>query len=542
MSGKNEAIKGRTAEGVTFDPAQLMQSILTTIERFRSDVGTSPGQIVENTLDMSANESVESRLNCFYRLLGLPATRDMSKAIFEPSVAAEERNRKLSQHGTLNYYDDKASVGQVVSSRETSLIKSIENRTVQDNIAMIKDPLPLEKLGLEQNSFATRKPSIYPMVVDAATPVFPIQKRVAPLFYDGDFIVSGSSENTRLPRPLLESILYMRTNRFQVDMSSKIEMLTNNIQSFVQGLPSTIELSPEQTVERSELLESIGIKNGQADFTLIEAEIINKFIQAIGQSARKYKAVINDAKELNQKVLFKPEPKKSAQEKSGNSTVILEATGNNPSIDARIKELEQEKSELDLLLTLLPTNRVLQADTTYRIATNQEGFANITPDVFISEFSGLVTFDLDSINKQLREENTKRARSIQKFEVLRRNIQYYSGEGQGLSIFDILCTFLALFTIDLDKLVGLLNNDARSRMQSNKFFSFPNALKNKSIERSPLFSDEERLQKIEDVLTGKAILSVSDATKELEKAVKNNFKLAAAFFKDADRSGQGRKG
>lgn len=550
MSAKNEAEKQKTVEGVSFDPASLMNAIMTTVDRFRSDVGTMPYALVDNTKDIQVEEIIESRLNCFYRLIGLPATRDLSVL---NSSGDTDKSRLISQHGTINFVQAQGlqkngrSVSSIVSSRETDLLSIVRSRTVEDNIKMLEDPLPLESLGLDQpiadqETNKLRKPSMFPMVVDAATPIFPIHKRVAPLFNDGDFVVSGSSATTRLPRPFLESIIYMRTNRFKTDESKKIADITANIQAYVQGLPSSIQLSPDQTIARNDLLKAIGIKDGQTDYTLIEVEIVNKFVQAIGQSAKKYKAVINDAKKLNQLVDFKPEPKRNAKEKSGNSTLLLAGSKGNPSIDERIKELEQRKAHLDMLITILPTNQVLQADTTYRILNNQEGFANITPDIFVSEFSSLLTFDQPLIDKQLREENAKRARHLQKFETLKRDIQYYSGEGQGLSIFDVLCTFLALFTMDLDKLVALLNNDARSRMLNSRFFSFSNSNSNSGIERTPIFSDEERLSKVEGVLTGTNVVSPIEALAELESLVKNNFKLAAAFFKEADKSGQNRKG
>lgn len=557
MSKADAANQGRV-EGSTFDPSALMSSIITTVDRFRSDVGTMPSQVVLNTKDIQIEEMLESRLNCFYRLIGLPATRDISNLNFDEDETNAEQRSKLSQHGTLNYFNmdvllDGKAIGSKLSARETALTKAIKSRTVETNIQMLKDPLPLEKFGLDQvldtkmDSVFSDKPitvvrrvSIFPMMVDAATPVFPINKKVAPLFNDGDFVVSGSSANTRLPRPFLESVLYMRTHRSEED--SDTQGFVDNIQTYVQGLPANIELSAEQVVERDSLLAAIGIKNGQADYTLIEAEIISKFVQAIGQSAKKYKESVNKAKELLQMVDFKPEPKSSANEKSGNSNLRLGNTGSGPSIDKRIRQLEQAKSKSEMLLMVLPTNQVLQADTTYRIVNSQEGFANITPDVFVSEFAGIITFDQASIDKKLREEKANRARHIQSFEIISRDIQYYSGEGQGLSIFDVLCTFLALFTIDLDKLVALLNDDALSRMLSNKFFSFNNSGQNDGVEKNPLFTDAEVLGKLENVLTGTTIVSVEEALEELESLVKSNFQLAAAFFKEADRAGQNKKG
>jgi hypothetical protein len=540
MTGPNQqAQKKRDVQGVTFNVEGFMDQIFTTVDLNSSDMGTKPNELIDGTLNVVAREKQESRLNTFYRLIGFPATRNEAKISNAESLSREQRRLRLSQQGTLNYFNQadlfipgvtQGLVGDKVSLREAASRGLISPpKTTEDIIKMIEDPLMITESLLP----TSRRISIIPIVVDAATYVVPIKKRMATMFNQGDFILSGAS-NLRLPRPFLENVIYLRSQRFTEDMAETVGDLLRNLDSFVlSGLAD-----PEQA---QNLLNTLGVPELNAvdespavNTSLVEIEIINKFVQAIKKSADEYRKVRNEAVKLNQEVDFRPAPKDTPKEKAGNSDVVVVGREKKRGIDKRIADLDTELERVNSLETTLPTARVQQADVNHRIANCDDVGRNIVRDTFLSEFTNLITFNREALERRKQDDQAERKRKLNDFERLKKRIQYFTGEFTGLSIFDVLCIFLALFTIDLNDLVSLLNQDARDRLQSSKFYTLnPDPTDTTSV----IFREnDERTALIEAGLTQ----PVSQGLEALENKVAEHFRLAEAFFNEADKSGQNR--
>src|SRR5690606_32579495 len=125
----------------------------------------------------------------------------------------------------------------------------------------------------------------------------------------------------------------------------------------------------------------------------VELEIVNKFIQALKNSAVSFAKVIDEAASLNEEVNFKPNPVSNPKEKSGNSSVIIvdrEGRG----IDKRIQDIEMQIESINVSLSILPTNKVQEADTSYRLTASNSP-TNISPDVFVSEFTDILAYEID---------------------------------------------------------------------------------------------------------------------------------------------------
>lgn len=519
MSEKENSLRKGNVERSTFDPSNFMSQILASIDDARSDVGSSPNQVVKNTLNLSMGKRVESRLNTFYRLLGFPATRNEENLSYDKDESKSDIQRLLNQVGTLNYFSSGAigiaDVGDIISGRERLLQKT---KTSSDFATMIKSPLPLGSY-----TGGARKPSLFPMVVDAATPIFPMRRRVAPLFYLGDFIISGDVRETRLPRPFLESIIYMRTQVFSggnADVTQLKEDLKTNVRSSDLENPDSYLTDIDK-------------------FNKVELEIISKFVQALNTSAVAYRRTVEEAYDLRTKVNFVPEVKESPEEMTGHVAVIDEEgdiaiVG----IDSEIKNLESKLLSIDVSLQSLPTNRVKEADALYRIESGIDiSSKNFESDVFVSEFTSLITFEREQLNRSLGEAKLKRQRLLSQYNDVRARIQYFSGETTGLSIFDVLCTFIALFTIDIEHLIGLLNNDARERLKNSRFYSFQNSPDNTSTKKGVIF-DGGRADEIFSALG--SFSPVSTALKVLQSKVEENFKLAESFYTAAAKAGENR--
>ena len=558
MTASSDAVKQRDVQGVSFDPSQFMRSIISNIDGARGDMGPIPNKIVENIITEPVGERVESRVNAFFRLIGLPATRDDSiitrrREDFELNTTESQ----LSQTSTLNYFapgslniNDPSIPGKFLTGNEASrrivgreqiLQKPMKNQTMVD---LLNKPLPLDSSILPNVS---RRTSLFPLLVDASTPIYPLKKRTAPLFYDGDFILSGAS-STRLPRPFLESVIYMRTQVLQSGSTDSMKKdLAKNIKSFVLGnaQPLTSEES-DQTGEQ--FVRSLGLDNldnpavdSLSNYNLLELRMINKFVQALRSSAMNYKSAVSSATEFKKRVSFSPEVKDNPAERSGNSTVIVNGLIKG-SIDDKIESLESQLSVSNSFISLLPTNEVKRADTSYR-AEGDEVVKSIIPDVFISDFTNIVTFDQENILSQLSSAKSQRERDIREYNLIKERIQYFSGETVGLSIFDILCTFLALFTVDIETLIGLLNKDARARLFNSPFYSFQNNAENKGKNKTPIFDQNAVTDRIEAALISSTnSLDVQISLNDLEDKIRENFKLSSAFYNDAIKSSPGSPG
>ncbi len=240
---------------------------------------------------------------------------------------------------------------------------------------------------------------------------------------------------------------------------------------------------------------------------------------------------------LKGKVRFSPVPRDTPKEKSGQSSNLgLVEIGD---IDKEINQINFNINSLNYFLQALPTDRVKMADSTGRnVADNKP--SNIIADIFVSEFTELIGFERETLERQLSEANARKTQLLNEFERASKHIQYFSGEISGLSIFDIICIFLALFTVDITDLLALLNKEALERLRNNSYFSFQSDPTNTATQRTTIFSTNERTQKIEQQL-GQQTTTVSQGLKNLEDRVKKCFELAEAFYLEADKSGENRK-
>lgn len=525
-SAKNNAANTAIL-GIDFDVLGWIKGVMDTVDQSRSDTPGNQNIVVESSLDTTSGRQAESRLNCFYRLLGFPATRDSTNT-------SEAGSRALNQNGTINYFhpnelfDDNVP-GQFHSREATLQIP----RTTENLIDMLKQPLQVSQLT--DSPDPKRRINIFPMVADASVPVYPIAKRVAPLFYPGDYLLPGNKQN-RLPRSFLETVIYIRTQQFSAETEKDSVVKLQALKDFLKTASDSVSQTDEQSAT---LLANFINQNNIANnnFTKLETDIINKLIIAVRNASFNYNGVVVRTNRLSREVDFRPAPISNARGKSGSSDLLtVDSVSTEPAsqIDRRIAQLNLDLNKATSLINTLPTTRIQEADTTYRI-TNSLNVNNVSPDLFVSEFTDLISYEKKSIQSQLDEATQLRAQKIQEFEVLRQSLMTYTGEGLGLAIFDVLCIFLALFTIDLENLIKLLNADAIQRLRDSKFFSFQNG-GNQGADNTVIFGANSRANQIEQAINN-PLLSTSQALKNLEEVVRNNFKLAQAFYIEASHSG-----
>jgi len=353
----------------------------------------------------------------------------------------------------------------------------------------------------------SRRASIFPLVVDASIPVYPLIRRMAPAFNDGNYIIN---EN-RLSRPFLEHVIYIR---------GKVLSGSNEDDNNKKELLDRINaLRPETDKE----LTNVG------SFKKIELIIQQRFLQCIKRLSFDYLKIKEDALRNRQKVRFVPNPVDNPDERSGQGSLPeSEISSVTPDIDNRLNELKFALAKEEAIRFVLPTEAVNRSDNIRRILEKTK-INNYKDDVLISDFTNLITYKEEYIRRQISEIEQSRQMALQEAEKIKRDLIYFTGEFTGLSIFDVIGVLYGLFTVDIKYLIGLLNEDAKNRLSKDKFFSFS------PEEQSASKIDTERNPAI--LLSNKdvQIPTVGQSLAELQRKVEEAFLLAKTYASQEDR-------
>ncbi len=488
-------------KSIDFNVEDFVDRIYNTIDSYRSQVGLQTGVVLEHPTDGTGGKNqAESKINCFYRLLGLPAVRS---DITDKSVELGS----LSQHDTLNYFPDfkinGTSVSAAVTQREELQSLPID---IQQSIDVIRDVLSYDA-ALKPNN---RRESIFPMVVSAAIPIFPLARRTAPLFYPGEFTVDGKS--IKLTRPFIEHVIYIRT---KASAGGGDESLFNSLQAEVNNANFTLDPSLKGK--------------------LLELRIVSKLIKSLRSIAHSWIVVGEDIKKLQKDVQFIPAPKTNPQERAGNVTLPADSTITvqditEQGLETTIAKLKEQLAKEESLLNSLPSESIKSADRIRRIEQDQPNL-NIVDDAMISEFQSLIMFERDAVNEQLKEALDKKARLLNQFEKARKLLVYLNGETTGLSIIDIVCVLLALFTVELDVLIGLVNEKSRKYLlETDNFYRSQNPASSDATAKN-----ESNIDKILNTPPK----TVDQAVSALQGKVEENFKLLEVFIKNTKNTDSG---
>lgn len=578
MSNEGNIRSEFEADSVEFDALTFLQKVLDTIKTMQASAVPQENTLFTSTADITtSNGKLENPINTFLRIIGFPALRDDTQikkvnddnkkkveqqaqanlASDNTSAACEkitffteeQLSLYLNQAGTLNYINsggsaDAENIKQyilAIKKREAAASKKPNAEAV---VNCMKSPLSiLDSTGL--NSFSQnqdshinnqildvgqlRKPSIFPLVVNADIPVYPTNKRVAPLFYSGDYVDADSG---RLSRSFLENIIYMRVGVLQGQTNQEmVDALTANANKILTSLPSDASQDIKNSVSQ--------LSNQISNFKYVELQIADKFIKAITKCSENYRSSVKENEKLRQSIVYPPAPKTEPFEKAGEAKLTEEQRQklNNDydlsklgikDIDSKIAQLEAEQEKANAALSLLPTEKIKLQNELRKIWEGSTS-SNVTEDIFLSEFVELVSFEKNTYEEKIKELKEKKKTEVAKCENIRQAFIVYTGEFYGLSIFDVLCVLFALFTVEEKYLVGLLSQDARKRLlDSNTSFSTLSTNSNKT----------QKERTLEDIVPESSSVTQLQAVKEVEKLTKSYFLLADALYRAAEKSGE----
>lgn len=531
-----------------FDILPFADSIFNTLNSFRSKSPAKPSAFFSEATDVEIGNISENRLNAFLRVIGFPATRNETEltdeklteflgivrdnANIDDSILADLRLALLSQQDTLNYFSPESFgeillpaeesitpefLGRRLSSRDSLLSRKI---SVPDYVKLLRDPLPIAS-SIYPDFAKGRRPNLFPLVVNADIPVFPYNRRTAPAFNGGDYIV----RRERLSRPFIEHVIFTRQKFFSGLESPLKPFLQQNI--FEGIFNSSENLTDDQEV----LLDSLD------DYNSIELQLLQKFLVALKLSAKKYFNAIRRAEELKGLIDFVPAPKEQPNEKVGEERLsssevkdtIKEANGSNENdafietskvIDAEIESIKSEISRLDAFIQLTPTEALLKSDEINRIGELNQ-INNLISDVLVSEFTSLLLIERNGLQDLLDEANNKKTRTLNEYNNLKHLLAHFTGEFTGLSIFDVICILAALFTVEPRFLVGILNKSAQARLlESDSFYS------------TQASDGVDRERTLDDIADGASSVTLNESLIAIQDEVTRFFNITSSFLEE----------
>lgn len=499
----NNTSNGQNDDGLGFDPIKFANNFYDALEPYRSQFSSQPQQIITSPTQYGQSSSQgEDRLNTFLRLCGFPATRDEDSLFKNKEATLTDKKKKsiLSQDDTLNYISGLTSVGGINIKKALSDRETIKQRPVNGDAfnVLLSDPLDIDaSIGDTRN----RRMALFPLVVDAAVPIYPLERRMAPFFNNGDFLIGGN--RTRLSRPFIEQVIYIRAK--VLSGFSDPKTLDDLKQNILEVLPSSV------------FLDSV-IGNGNLGG--VELTIIEKFIQSIKRLIIEYNKTVQIASRAIIEIKYTPIYTDNPEQQSGSSADISNIEGF--VLDEKINDLEKTLREKEALAFILPTNFISRSDRIRRQDAELE-IHNINPDIFVSNLTDLLMYETNSIRSNIEDAKNEKRRKVQVIEEVKRDLIYYTGEFGGLSIFDIISVLYALFTVDLKYVISLLNADAKSRFFKDPFFTSNNTTDSIQIFKSA-----------QDIFSGPidTTPTVESSIIEIQKKVNEAFELGNLFLKD----------
>jgi hypothetical protein len=475
-----------------FDIIGFARKIMSEVEKIRSFE-----RIFDDESGTSGNVPIESRINAFFRLIGLPSFVEVndetsgkqqsgdSLKFLSPGFGVtvkSELSDKIVRNSTQQSYispsGEDVKVNIVLSNRESELGKIYNSIGTKDsNEKMTKaicSPLDIKpnipKRILGEGEFIPKLPprntpdvenkrtifkKLLPLITSYWHPnVLPLMNEVARPFLSVE--ERRIDRNTVLSKPFIEEVIRIRfVNLGSAKTESEKQSTKDITDSIIELLGSDID--------GNSIFEDVfgNTTDIFSEVTLLEQFIIDKFLDAIRNLARKWVKL----NEQRIRILRETRPKISVKTNSGRrifgKRVVISTVLDGTSDGEKIRKLNEAIAEEEGLLTLLPS------DDNESVNAKTGTTKNITGTALQNPFTDLLNYNL-SKNKEKRSNLVSQSkRNIKSIEKIRVELDMMTGEFIGLSIPDIVIVITALFLIERDQLLSLLDRDVIDVMKED---------------------------------------------------------------------------
>lgn len=512
--------------------------VIKNIDAFRSRFNATTSNIAKNIslqdLDtvFANNESnstspQESRCNAFYRMMGLPVISGDGALLYSPGFDPDlnrdkdriQNNLKIANSAIekfkilLNareiYPKNIGKWFQVQDANASALaISAIFPRSFGDQV---KDPNPLSldtqlfvvqdrslvKVNFQNqlntiienqivNSYHILKPFIVdPRIELTVTPG--VNRICAPFLLDKS--KTQLSKNNYLQRPYIEKIIRVRFNNKNILAEQKgkeeINKYVNEIINFAKNNTDITDTS---------IIDNLG--NSLNNLHKSEIVNFNKLIKVLEAFVLELVNCIIQINRIRTFINWKPIPNINGPELgSVLNKVDVNDTANNQKIEKEISKLEIKK---------------ILGTTDFNVGLNNTDLGNfIFSDIDDIVFD-TVKHNTEFFDKQLNKLNRQRDEWGNQANELLKKVEIITGEFSGLGLLDIVSIQAALWIISPEALLGLIDNYAFERMQTNQ------ELKTNVKKLSPIMALTEFEKKLSEVyvLIGHFYNNALDADKK----------------------------
>lgn len=524
---------------------QLSAQYIRPIERLRSmsapavlnrQKGKDNDSVIQRDLDavqVDNSDAQESRAHAFYRMIGLPVMRDDNVTFFNPGFNPDRTGKATIKQANIGYNISqpikimhafregsakarrdvfkKSGVEASVHSLVLPIIKPFQvidtnkSFTEQDNQTF---NIPRRKLFLQEKyTTADGELTVFkdsgshilrPFTVDPIIEktVMPADRIICEPFLK-DKISTRLENDTFLNRPLIESVLRLRLKEFEGrELLEDLITIAVDVDDDVTD-PAAVRNAAIALFGDDGPISSLDVSTAQLFNITKYIKTINRLITLLSRQVE----VVNKVR-LN--INWTPISDELGPEFGTDvgSLLVLKNNDSNNSETNTVPALERQQSQL-FVKNIIGTINIDK--TTKDIGT----FAGTTLENPEKTFKK----ELDDITGQINEFIRQGSKALEDIEII-------TGEISGLGLVDIIAIYTALWAIDLEVLVAMIDDSAFERLYEN----------NKEL-RAPVVKTRRDTGVTRDG-TG-LILTVKDAIGRFEDQVISILSYADKLFSDS---------
>lgn len=452
----------------TFNVIEFAIKIMEEIEKVRSFE-----KVPDLDLEEGTKLPTETRLNAFFRLLGMPyflseITQDGVENLFLNSGFSKTVRSKIANktfdNGTINYTNSNNTTDKlfIILSDRSSRLKAIEQQIGSNEMnekmeKAIQNPLKIipnfdgEYLPeIDSNRREVFK-KLFPII-----PSFPIYNKILPLENDIARPFTTSERERKVDRgiilrkPFLEEVIRIRF----IEYDSANDEKDNKTEEDITG-------SIKNVIGEEEFKQIFGSTTKLfSKVNLIETFIIDKFLSAIKNLAREWvninKQRIRLLREIKPTIAIKTG---SARNMFGKRIEI--SSDYSGTIDGeKLIKINRLISRDEAILSLLPVDRNSEV--------RQSSTSNTTNSALQSSFTDLLTYGLERNRDAKKELISSIRKKINALEKVRLRLDLMTGEFSGISLPDIIIVLAALFVVDRTQLLNILDKYVIDDMKESK--------------------------------------------------------------------------
>jgi hypothetical protein len=478
-------------QSIDLDIDSLVNKFIRPIDRFRSHNSPSVSGSMNQAGLPSTVFPQESRAHAFYRILGLPCIASNGNFFspgFNPLVDAEEENRRVDVSNGISL-----AAKQLIQTRELTSIKNYGyfrsggldaaifslsmaipkgqrplSVALADELASLDSPpqqeisIPIRKSIIERRykqsdgtaitKFnSTVRHIIAPFITDPVISANVDPKSgsssvmiAAPFLNDTEY-----ERNKYVKRPGIEFVLRLRLR--QQKLADQVGINFDNIDLSI----FSTEVSVDNQREIAATLSDIGVDDVDVDGILggsgrIEILTLNNLVRTYKGLINKYVENIEIIEKVYQNIIWCPMSRDGGPERGteiSTEFIIPQQFLNNWKLERSIRQLEIKASLADQQLEIGET-------------TSEKPLA--FSDFTISEFQNIA----DTFKSRLREAKNERSQWESEGSNALRIIEFISGEVSGLGMIDIIAIYMALWAVDIEVLLDLIDDAAAKRLNN----------------------------------------------------------------------------